>query len=104
MKYIILEDFNGRRYPIIFPELMVHSDTAEFVRAQLLKKHQLRAGVVSAGFIGLGTDLITHGMSESLGVSSRPIDTAIIGLSDSGASLSEEMLEGLWQKVREVKK
>lgn len=67
MKYIIVLDDCGGEQPIIFPEMLTHSDVA------------IKYKVVSAGFMSLGLcGVSVWGKSLSLNVPSRTEDEEII--------------------------
>lgn len=71
MKYIIFDN----RYPIIFPQFLVHSETASL--------HRRLGKPTSAGFIrmestGTETKLYPYGSSLSLNLVSEPGDSDII--------------------------
>jgi hypothetical protein len=71
MKYIMFEDFSGRRVPIIFPDRIDHEEMREQIPY---------AKVISAGFVGYSQDqgFRCHGESKSLGVKADPEDAETI--------------------------
>lgn len=87
MKYIILR-LNGkipREVPVIFPDLLVHADVAKAITAMIQADHDTCFNVtgihvVSAGFCDTGVRC--HGKSESLNITSREIDDAVINTVD----------------------
>ena len=69
MKYVMLRLESGELLPVIFPEFMQHAHIAGSVPAT----------VVSAGRVRLeGGNIVVHGSSSSLGVSSREEDSQIM--------------------------
>ena len=69
MKYVMLKLESGELLPVIFPEFMQHAHIAGSVPAT----------VVSAGRVRLeGGNIVVHGSSSSLGVSSREEDSQIM--------------------------
>jgi hypothetical protein len=69
MKYVMLRLESGELLPVIFPEFMQHAHIAGSVPAT----------VVSAGRVRLeGGNIVVHGSSPSLGVSSREEDSQIM--------------------------
>ena len=69
MKYVMLKLESGELLPVIFPEFMQHAHFAGSVPAT----------VVSAGRVRLdGGNIVVHGSSSSLGVSSREEDNQIM--------------------------
>lgn len=71
MKYVILEDDAGGKWPFLFPDTLAHSDVAN------LLQRLIPAPTVpySAGFWG---DKTAHGHSDSLGLKPPPGDEAYI--------------------------
>ena len=80
MKYVCFKDGEGREFIVTFPEQFVHLDVSnsivrmrkDFERS--MARYDLHP--VSAGFVT--RDGSCHGKSESLRLSSRPEDTAIL--------------------------
>lgn len=84
MKYVMFEhDLEGvtQKIPIIFPDRLVHADVAERMRHLLRRVHKIDAKPVSAGFVNLGL-ISCYGESETLGLSARNEDGAIIETMD----------------------
>ncbi|EAU0298116.1 hypothetical protein A6858_25205 [Salmonella enterica] len=86
MKYIILR-LNGkipREVPVIFPDLLVHADVARTMTAMIKEDssntHITDVRVVSAGFCNTAVEC--HGKSDTLDITSRDIDDAIINTWD----------------------
>lgn len=79
-KYVCFKDDEGRESIVVFPEQFVHSDVSDaMVRmrkgfGRSMERYNLRP--VSAGFVGVDGEC--YGKSESLRLSSRPEDTAIL--------------------------
>jgi len=96
MKYIMFEDAEGRKMPVIFPELLVHADVAKVIQRAMPNPVKIK----SAGFVILGADVHTHGESETLGVKGRDIDAAYIVSGDAGAYMPEMMVEGILKTIR----
>jgi hypothetical protein len=77
MKYVVLlvkkPEF---KVPIIFPDMLVHSDVADHMKHMLSVQHKFDdVEVFSAGFIENGK---CYGKSTSLGVESHESDTLLI--------------------------
>jgi hypothetical protein len=83
MKYIMFKDMtSGQRLPVTFPDALTHSAMAEAI-ARARPDDRLLS-VLSAGFVVMENGyLITHGRSESLGLSCDPADGAYLSLGDS---------------------
>jgi hypothetical protein len=99
MKYIIIHvtDIGSdggrveREVPMIFPDLLVHKEVADFTM-RLLRREQpdgrmrvvkpVAAGFLSSMAIGHPDRQVCHGESESLGLKSRPQDSKLIHLFD----------------------
>ncbi len=76
MKYIIFEDFSGKKTPVLFPERILHEE----LREQIPYTKVLSAGYVDlteAGFVCRGT-------VRELGASARGEDSAVISRCFSG--------------------
>jgi hypothetical protein len=75
MKYVVLKVVNKgieRGIPIVFPDLLIHSEVAKQMQHMMLISHSMETEVVSAGFLSLfGTKPECSGNSESLGIKSR---------------------------------
>ncbi|ECG8630030.1 hypothetical protein CJG84_04740 [Salmonella enterica] len=87
MKYIILrmEGKIPREVPVIFPNLLVHADVASAITTMIQADTDTSTSitgirVVSAGFCD--TAVGCHGRSESLNITSRDIDDAVINTVD----------------------
>lgn len=87
MKYIILrlEGKIPREVPVIFPNLLVHADVASAITNMIQADTDTSTSitgirVVSAGFCD--TAVGCHGRSESLNITSRDIDDAVINTVD----------------------
>ncbi|HAF2130143.1 TPA: hypothetical protein G9F27_004414 [Salmonella enterica] len=85
MKYIILrlEGKIPREVPVIFPNLLVHADVASAITNMIQADTDTSITgirVVSAGFCD--TAVGCHGRSESLNITSRDIDDAVINTVD----------------------
>lgn len=121
MKYVVLETEDGRRLPIIFPDVLVHAHVAGAIQQAILAmgsqdkqfherqlQGRLEAAVhglegakpVSAGFVAVH-DAVVHGRSESLGdLASNPADRARIVLGDSIGHSDDAMAQqmfALWE-------
>lgn len=76
-KYIVLEIKTGdvkREWPIIFPDMMVHKQVAQWM---LQREHELKPKVISAGLVSFfGGEVLCHGMSETLNIESRGAEDA----------------------------
>lgn len=87
MKYIILrlEGKIPREVPVIFPNLLVHADVASAITTMIQADTDTSTSitdirVVSAGFCD--TAVGCYGRSESLNITSRDIDDAVINTVD----------------------
>jgi hypothetical protein len=100
MKYIMLEDTNGRKIPIIFPDHLVHADMAKAVGSVLARSQKALTMPVGAGFINLGTDISVSGESETLSLQSREIDAAYIIAGEAGQYMAEPMMAGLMERIK----
>lgn len=88
MKYIVLQTTPKnneikREFPIIFPDVLVHSEVAEQMQHSLMRQH-ITAKPVAAGFLNLvGLNLNCGGRSETLNLDSRgDVDSALISMHD----------------------
>lgn len=98
MKYILLENMDGRHIPIMFPDSLTHIDMKEAVcRSRRLVDGPTR--VVSAGFVGL-TGVTTSGYSESLDVQSRDVDAGYIMGGDAVAFMPSPIVGNLVARMR----
>ncbi len=100
MKYIILETAEGMRFPVIFPEILVHADVALFMSELTDATIKRKARPVSAGHIALGTDFTCSGGSDTLDMKARPQDEAIIGVGEQAWAFPDAMLIALWAKAK----
>lgn len=80
MKYICIEDDDGKPEIIVFSNSINHDVMAESVERMKNQTHgnweRVIRSPVSAGFVT--SDSKCHGRSESLGLDSRPEDTSIL--------------------------
>lgn len=68
-----------RLVPFVFPDFMVHSDCRDYLTMWLKREHRfVEAKPVTAGFYRPGNPSVTYGESETLGLKSRPEDSAVI--------------------------
>jgi len=74
MKYIVLQIRNGetvREWPIIFPDMIVHSDIANVIQKHLYLQNQ-DSRVIAAGLVSFfGSQVRCFGESETLNIESR---------------------------------
>lgn len=90
MKYVVFKrQLRGLTvlHPVIFPNHLVHADVAE----DLTKPGASLAGwkVDSAGSVSLFMEPMCNGLSETLGVRSKPErDSRLIRMNDYGAGLA----------------
>ena len=70
MKYIIFEDFAGKKTPILFPERILHEE----IREQIPYTRVLSAGQV----IWSDRGIECHGRAKALQVEAGPEDNQII--------------------------
>src|ERR1700744_2529588 len=109
MKDIILETAEGRKIPVIFPDILTHSivagamqlaidtlDPKKDLRAKQCESFLERSDAakpVGAGFIRIGRDLGVGGHSESLHVESRgTLDEAIIAIGEQAGAFPDDAL------------
>jgi len=101
VKYIMFETAEGAKLPVIFSDQFVHLYVGEVFK-HLLKGMNQPGIVVSAGFVGLGTDVTVSGESESLGgVKSVESDAARIMVGDSVMFMPDAAAEMVMGKLRE---
>lgn len=100
MKYIILETTVGQRFPIIFPDLLIHADVALFMAELTDATIKHKTTPVSAGTIALGTDFTCSGGSDTLSMKARPQDEAIIGVGEQAWAFPDAMLISLWDRAK----
>jgi hypothetical protein len=103
MKYVMLEDSEGRKIPIIFPDALVHRDVAETFKLIITRTTKGRIKglkFVSAGFVSVGTDVASFGESESMNLKSKETDAAYIVAGDAGAYMPEIMVSGLLARIK----
>lgn len=103
MKYIIIESEGGPRFPIAFPDMLIHADVAAVMCRLVEITINLPAHVVSAGSIAFGTDFTCSGGSDTLSLQSRPQDEAIIGVGEQAWAFPDAMLISLWGKAKKHK-
>lgn len=103
MKYVMMEDTNGGKVPIIFPDALVHVEVAELA-AVLMGSSGRRVQAVSAGFVSLGLNIECHGESESLGdMKAKDTDAAYIALGDSVSFCDEGMAMAMFNMAKSRK-
>lgn len=100
MKYIILETAEGMRFPVIFPDMLIHAEVALFMAELTDATTKQKATPVSAGTIALGTDFTCSGGSDTLSMQSRPQDEAIIGVGEQAWAFPDAMLVTLWNRAK----
>lgn len=100
MKYVILESEEGMRFPIIFPEQLVHANVATLIAALIDRRIEVETSPISAGSFSSGVDFSCHGGSDTLKISQSPYDEAIIGLGESAALIPLGMLSLIWAKAK----
>lgn len=73
-KYIVVQvgvDVK-REWPIIFPDMLVHSQMAETIKTHLMRNHKMTGRIVAAGTVSFfGGEVNCHGESETLEIESR---------------------------------
>lgn len=99
MKYVMLIDGNDRRYPLVFPENLVHEEMAKETMRHMARVHGLVVYPISAGFVNFLPTILTHGKSETLGIGSKPYDAHYIALGESVASIPPEFVSDLYYKT-----
>ena len=83
MKYIMLEQRIGnvpRKIPIIFPDILNHSDVALAITSMLTNTQNIVTKVVSAGEFNNFMCDYTIGKSTTLNVESDPDDAEVINM------------------------
>lgn len=80
MKYIVLQIRHGetvREWPIVFPDMMVHSRVADSVKILLSRHHGQDSRVIAAGSVSFfGGEVRCFGESETLNIESRGSEDA----------------------------
>jgi len=101
MKYVMLTDQHGAKWPFIFPETVNHVDAAAAAVA-MLEPHGRLASVTSGGYIGaLHPQLITHGACTSLGgMGPSEMDAARIVMGQSASMMPDELVGIYFDKYR----
>lgn len=78
MKYIILEIKNGdtkREWPIIFPDMMVHSEVANIMQQHIEFVNAMPCKRIAAGSVSFfGGEVRCYGESETLNLESRGVE------------------------------
>lgn len=91
MKYVMLQFTKvGLKchIPIIFPNILVHKDVADYMIVLLSHKHQWDAKAVSAGEVCfIGNRVVVSGESATLGLKAKPEDAYLIQMHDYNAGL-----------------
>lgn len=101
MKYVMLETRDGAKYPILFPDALTHSIMAMAAGAAIEACLKSKVKPVSAGFISLGTEVSTHGHSESLNMGPQPSDAARVVIGDSITHMPDKLAESVFEKIKE---
>lgn len=102
MKYIMLQNAEGAKLPIMFSEKLVHAHVAKYMLDLARLSFGQRHEVVTAGFVSFTPDgVATHGDSESLNLKSSPIDGLRMWLGEAVSHMPDEALPGLYQKYQE---
>jgi len=96
MKYIMYENKDGTKFPVVFSERLVHA------HMDLAVPHAARRGnqiirPVSAGFVNLET-FATYGESESMGLKSKKEDGLYIWGGTNVCSMPPEMIQPLFER------
>lgn len=101
MKYIVMVDTNGMKYPIMFPDTLTHAIVASGMQAIIHACTAQRTGPVSAGFVEFKENSVSvSGKSESLGdMKSIQLDAIRIELGNNVAALPDEVLQDIINKV-----
>lgn len=101
MKYIMYEMGDGRKMPIIFPEMLTHSIMDMAFRHGIRRCLGDSATPTGAGFIAIGDNIQTFGKAESmLNLEPGPVDADRVALGDSAAYIPDEMIQGLIAKAK----
>jgi hypothetical protein len=101
MKYIMFEDAEGRKVPVIFPENYVHVEVARAMQSRRISPVPVMP--IRAGFVNLGTDVTVYGESETLGIKSKDIDAAFIMGGDAISMMPDIFALNLIGKLKERK-
>lgn len=103
MKYIMLENDEGHKLPVLFGDAFVHAHMAKYSADLARRSLGKRYDVSSAGFVSVTRDgIATFGESESLGIKSNPIDGLRIELGEAVAHMPDFMLPPLAGKLRKA--
>lgn len=98
MKYIMFQDSDGRKLPVLFPDLMVHQYVAWGIERALVRQ-KLYVLPTSAGFVTFN-NVKTFGESETLSMKSKPIDADYIELGESSSLMPESIVATLAVQAR----
>lgn len=105
MKYIMLQNSDGHKMPVVFAEKLVHAHVAKYMLDLSRRSLGTRYEVVSAGFVSFTEDgVATHGESETLNIKSNSLDGLRMWLGEEVSHMPDELLPGLYQKYLERKK
>lgn len=100
MKYVMFKDRNGAHYPIIFPEVLIHTEVARYTINLLGRDAKVFADPISAGFVNIGKDTKVYGRSETMDMESRDIDAQRMVMGESSAYLDDADLVRIFEKVK----
>ena len=100
MKVITLVDDKGGHYQFVFPEVLVHADMVEYMRALVFKSTNIVTELKSAGFFNPGSDFSMFGESESTDMKIHPSDEARFGLGQSVMFMPDEIAVKLWDTAK----
>lgn len=104
MKYIMLENDEGHKIPVLFGEAFVHAFMARHATNLAGKQFSKRYAVASAGFVSITRDgIATFGESESLGIKSNPVDGLRIELGEAVSHMPDFMILPLADKLKKEK-
>jgi hypothetical protein len=102
MKYIMLQNAEGHKLPVVFSEKLVHAHVAKYIADLSRVSLNARYEVVNAGFVSFTPDgVATHGDSESLDLKANPLDGLRMWLGEAVSHMPDEVLPGLYQKYQE---
>lgn len=103
MKYIMLENDEGHKIPVLFGEAFVHAFMAKYTIDLARVSFKKRYTIASAGFVSVTRDgIATHGESESLGIKSNPVDGLRIELGEAVSHMPDFMILPLADKLKKV--
>ena len=103
MKYIMLENDEGHKIPVLFGEAFVHAHMAKYTAGLARAAFGKIYDVSSAGFVSVTrVGIATFGESESLKIKSNPVDGLRIELGEAVSHMPDFMILPLADKLKKV--